>query len=86
MVSSERPLTIATYAAGASLAAITLVYVFGPTFILDGDQSGNTKASARRPAVGLHNPANGESFGACILIFTYKRTRADSLSVAQLLI
>ena len=55
---AEKPLTIATYAAGASLAAITLVYVFGPTFILDGDQSGNTKS--RRPAIGLHNPANGE--------------------------
>jgi len=54
---SERA-TIATYAAGASLAAITLVYVFGPTFILDGDQSGNTKSASRRPAVGLHNPAN----------------------------
>jgi hypothetical protein len=64
MVSSERPLTIATYAAGASLAAITLVYVFGPTFILDGDQNGNAKSSSRRPAVGLHNPANGELYGS----------------------
>ena len=59
MVSREAS-TIATYAAGASLAAITLVYVFGPTFTLDGDQNGNLKSSSRRPAVGLHNPANGE--------------------------
>jgi hypothetical protein len=56
---NNQPLTIATYAAGASLAAITLVYVFGPTFLLDGDQSANIKSSSRRPAVGLHNPANG---------------------------
>lgn len=53
----EKPLTIATYAAGASLAAITLVYVFAPTFFIDGDQHGNP--SARKPlAVGLSNPAN----------------------------
>jgi ubiquitin carboxyl-terminal hydrolase 16 len=55
----DKPLTIATYAAGASLAAITLVYVFGPTFFLDGDGSGGLKSTARRPAVGLTNPANG---------------------------
>ena len=49
----DKPLTVATYAAGASLAAVTLVYVFGPTFFIDGD------ASARRKGVvGLHNPAN----------------------------
>ncbi|KIW08083.1 uncharacterized protein PV09_01023 [Verruconis gallopava] len=54
----DKPLTIATYAAGASLAAITLVYVFGPTFLLDGNESANIKPSSRRPAVGLFNPAN----------------------------
>lgn len=51
----ERPLTIATYAAGASLAAITLVYVFGPTFLLDGD---SPTASNKKGVVGLTNPAN----------------------------
>jgi ubiquitin carboxyl-terminal hydrolase 16 len=56
---ADKPLTIATYAAGASLAAITLVYVFGPTFFLDGDAGGALKPTARRPAVGLTNPANG---------------------------
>ncbi|KAF1812939.1 cysteine proteinase, partial [Eremomyces bilateralis CBS 781.70] len=50
----ERPLTIATYAAGASLAAITLVYVFGPTFFLDHEEPGSQK----RGAVGLTNYAN----------------------------
>ncbi|KAE9977208.1 hypothetical protein EG328_002173 [Venturia inaequalis] len=54
----EKPLTIATYAAGASLAAITLVYVFGPTFFLDGEGSPGLKPSTRRPVVGLVNPAN----------------------------
>lgn len=50
----EKPLTIATYAAGASLAAITLVYVFGPTFFLDEDAASTKKKSV----VGLSNPAN----------------------------
>lgn len=50
----ERPLTIATYAAGASLAAITLVYVFGPTFFLDGDAG----SAHKKGVVGLANPAN----------------------------
>jgi len=50
----EKPLTIATYAAGASLAAITLVYVFGPTFFIDEDASSGKKKSV----VGLTNVAN----------------------------
>lgn len=54
----DRPLTIATYAAGASLAAITLVYVFGPTFFLDSDDASSTKSSRKKGVVGLVNPAN----------------------------
>ncbi|OCK75578.1 cysteine proteinase [Lepidopterella palustris CBS 459.81] len=50
----EKPLTIATYAAGASLAAITLVYVFGPTFFLDNESS----SSSKKGVVGLSNSAN----------------------------
>jgi ubiquitin carboxyl-terminal hydrolase 16 len=50
----EKPLTVATYAAGASLAAITLVYVFGPTFFID-DEASNTK---KKSVVGLSNAAN----------------------------
>lgn len=51
----EKPLTIATYAAGASLAAITLVYVFGPTFFLDDDAANSAR---KKGVVGLSNPAN----------------------------
>lgn len=54
----ERPLTIATYAAGASLAAITLVYVFGPTFFLDDDAANSSRAGRKKGVVGLINPAN----------------------------
>lgn len=53
----EKPLTIATYAAGASLAAITLVYVFGPTFFIDGDAAGSA-STRKKGVVGLSNPAN----------------------------
>lgn len=51
----DKPLTIATYAAGASLAAATLIYVFGPTFFLDQTDS---SSSAKRGVVGLTNVAN----------------------------
>ncbi|KAH8586161.1 hypothetical protein B0O99DRAFT_83711 [Bisporella sp. PMI_857] len=53
----EKPLTVATYAAGASLAAITLVYVFAPTFFIDGDSNGSA-SSRKRGVVGLSNSAN----------------------------
>lgn len=52
----EKHLTIATYAAGASLAAITLVYVFGPTYFLDDDS--NAASSKKKGVVGLTNAAN----------------------------
>lgn len=54
----EKPLAIATYAAGASLAAITLVYVFGPTFFLDDDAANSSRSSRKKGVVGLVNPAN----------------------------
>ncbi|KAI7284465.1 cysteine proteinase [Hortaea werneckii] len=54
----EKPLTVATYAAGASLAAITLVYVFGPTYFLDDDAANSSKSSRKKGVVGLVNPAN----------------------------
>ncbi|KAI0966870.1 hypothetical protein F4678DRAFT_260942 [Xylaria arbuscula] len=50
----EKPLTIATYAAGASLAAITLVYVFAPTYLIDSDSN----SARKKGVVGLVNPAN----------------------------
>ena len=50
----DKPTTVAAYAAGASLAAITLFYVFGPNFTIDGgDRDGHKKT-----VVGLVNPAN----------------------------
>ncbi|KAI1111813.1 hypothetical protein F5Y14DRAFT_301270 [Nemania sp. NC0429] len=50
----EKPLTIATYAAGASLAAITLVYVFAPTYLIDSDSN----SARKKGVVGLSNTAN----------------------------
>lgn len=56
----DRSLTVATYAAGASLAAITLIYVFAPTYFLDNEQSsgGGVLGSRKKGIVGLANPAN----------------------------
>ncbi|KAI9738908.1 MAG: hypothetical protein M1818_005221 [Claussenomyces sp. TS43310] len=53
----DTQLTVATYAAGASLAAITLIYVFAPTYFIDGDAPGSS-SSKKRGAIGLTNPAN----------------------------
>ena len=46
---------VAVYAATASLAAITLVYVFGPTFFFDSQQGA---VDSKKGVVGLSNPAN----------------------------
>ncbi|TPX17495.1 uncharacterized protein E0L32_003138 [Thyridium curvatum] len=65
----EKSLTAVTYAAGASLAAITLIYVFAPTYFLDGDPNGSSSSSAggaasslfsgrKKGVVGLANAAN----------------------------
>lgn len=55
----DKPLTIATYAAGVSLAAITLIYVFGPTYLIDGENTSKTSnLSQKKGVVGLSNPAN----------------------------
>ncbi|KAJ4394600.1 hypothetical protein N0V93_003819 [Gnomoniopsis smithogilvyi] len=58
----EKPLTVAAYAAGASLAAATLIYVFAPTFFLDSEVSGSSSflssSSRKKGVVGLVNPAN----------------------------
>ncbi|KAI0015898.1 hypothetical protein F4780DRAFT_773236 [Xylariomycetidae sp. FL0641] len=50
----KEPLTVATYAAGASLAAITLVYVFAPTHLIDSDSN----SARKKGVVGLVNTAN----------------------------
>lgn len=51
----ERP-AVVSYAAGASLAAVALIYVFGPTFALDGGQ--DNSSSKKKTIVGLRNQAN----------------------------
>lgn len=51
-----KPATVASYAAGASLAAVALIYVFGPTFTLDND--GAAGSSRKKTIVGLRNQAN----------------------------
>ena len=50
----ERP-AVVSYAAGASLAAVALIYVFGPTFALD---SGDASSNKKKTIVGLRNQAN----------------------------
>ncbi|KAL2128179.1 hypothetical protein VTI74DRAFT_9541 [Chaetomium olivicolor] len=57
----DKTLRVVTYAAGASLAAITLIYVFGPTYFLDSDPSSSSNSAfsnRKKGVVGLVNPAN----------------------------
>jgi ubiquitin carboxyl-terminal hydrolase 16 len=54
----DKPLTVITYAASASLAAIALVYFFNPNFLIDGDPSTSTASTRKKGIVGLLNPAN----------------------------
>ena len=51
----NKPATVASYAAGASLAAVALIYVFGPTFTLDSDTG---PGGRKKTIVGLRNGAN----------------------------
>ncbi|KAK6349123.1 hypothetical protein TWF730_009880 [Orbilia blumenaviensis] len=58
---SESKPQIIAYAAGAGLAAGVLIYVFGPTFFIDGNSmNGGVSAGGKRrqTVVGLYNPAN----------------------------
>lgn len=55
---SAKNLQVVGYAAGASLAAITLFYVFGPTFFIDGEETSGFFDNKKRTIVGLTNPAN----------------------------
>jgi ubiquitin carboxyl-terminal hydrolase 16 len=52
----EKPSTVAAYAAGASLAAVALFYVFGPNYTIDGDESSDN--NRKKSIVGLSNLAN----------------------------
>ncbi|KAG5663923.1 hypothetical protein KAF25_006508 [Fusarium avenaceum] len=50
----EKPTSVVSYAAGASLAAAALIYVFAPNFSIDHDPTSSKKKSI----VGLKNQAN----------------------------
>lgn len=50
----DKSVTVVSYAAGASLAAAALIYVFGPTFAIDHDGASTKK----KTIVGLRNQAN----------------------------
>ncbi|KAK6333220.1 hypothetical protein TWF718_011042 [Orbilia javanica] len=63
LTTSESKPQIIAYAAGAGLAAGVLIYVFGPTFFIDGNSmNGNVVAGGsgkrKQTVVGLYNPAN----------------------------
>ena len=54
----ERPLTVITYAASVSLAAIALVYFFNPNYLIDGEASTSSASARKKGIVGLSNPGN----------------------------
>ncbi|KAL9135623.1 MAG: hypothetical protein Q9175_003185 [Cornicularia normoerica] len=54
----DKPLTVLTYAASASLAAVALVYFFNPNYLIDGDSSTSSASTRKKGIVGLFNPAN----------------------------
>ncbi|MCJ1277435.1 hypothetical protein MMC21_005248 [Puttea exsequens] len=54
----DRPLTVLTYAASASLAAVALVYFFNPNYLIDGDSSASSASTRKKGVIGLFNPAN----------------------------
>ncbi|KAL8932590.1 MAG: hypothetical protein Q9216_006769 [Gyalolechia sp. 2 TL-2023] len=54
----DKPLTVLTYAASASLAAVALVYFFNPNQLIDGDPFTNPTSGRKKGIVGLVNPAN----------------------------
>ena len=54
----DKSLTVVTYAASASLAAIALVYFFNPNYMIDGEPSSASASTRKKGVVGLFNPAN----------------------------
>ncbi|MCJ1228457.1 hypothetical protein MMC12_005118 [Toensbergia leucococca] len=54
----DKPLTVITYAASASLAAVALVYFFNPNYLIDGESSTISASTRKKGIVGLSNPAN----------------------------
>ena len=62
----DKPLTVLTYAASASLAAVALIYFFNPNHLIDGEASTSSASTRKKGVVGLFNPAN-DCFINCIL-------------------
>ena len=54
----DKPITVLTYAASASLAAVALVYFFNPNQLIDGESSLSSASTRKKGIVGLVNPAN----------------------------
>lgn len=54
----DKPLTVITYAATASLAAVALIFLFNPNYLIDGDSSTTSASTRKKGIVGLSNPAN----------------------------
>ena len=54
----DKPFTVITYAASASLAAIALIYFFNPNQFIDGDSPMSSARTRKKGIVGLSNPAN----------------------------
>ncbi|KAL8995381.1 MAG: hypothetical protein Q9188_006827 [Gyalolechia gomerana] len=54
----DKPLTVLTYAASASLAAVALVYFFNPNQFIEGDSFTSSANGRKKGIVGLVNPAN----------------------------
>ncbi|KAI4153300.1 MAG: hypothetical protein LQ340_002397 [Diploschistes diacapsis] len=54
----DKPITVITYAASASLAAIALVYFFNPNYLIDSGTASTSVSARRKNVVGLQNPLN----------------------------
>ncbi|MCJ1325383.1 hypothetical protein MMC10_002046 [Thelotrema lepadinum] len=54
----DKPVTVITYAASASLAAIALVYFFNPNYLIDSGPASNSASARKKGVVGLQNPLN----------------------------
>ncbi|MCJ1344174.1 hypothetical protein MMC31_002377 [Peltigera leucophlebia] len=54
----DKPFTVITYAASASLAAVALIYFFNPNQFIDGNSSTSSARKRKKGIVGLSNPAN----------------------------
>lgn len=54
----DKPLTVLTYAASASLAAVAFVYFFNPNQFIDGESSTSSPSTRKKGIIGLVNPAN----------------------------